>query len=368
MSNNIPLFNATIPESIVARATPLLRRGQLAYGPEVEIFEKELGDYLGVGSVIATNTTFSAMLMALMLSGVKSGDKVISSPLSCASQNIPISFIGATPAWCDVNPLTGMMSEESLIALIDGTTKAVLLQNWSGNVADIAKISDVCSKNDIPLINDVSEGFGAEMSNRSIAAYGDFAILSFYPTKPMTTLDGGALICPDKETNEMGIKLSRYGIDRETFRKANGYINESSDIRIPGIDGRMTNYNALIGLSMLPEALRRISIHKRNGNILKSELEKVAGIEIPPTQENSTSSPWTFSLLAENREKLSSLLMKNGFVSQPLHIRNDLYTCLGGKQDLPGVEYFNNRTFSIPCGWWVSEQDCYAMAKVINGG
>lgn len=179
-------------------------------GPNVDAFESELNGFFGHDShTVALSSGTAAIHLALILSGVKSGDEVICQSFTfCASAN-PIVYCGATPVFVDSEPSTWNMSpallEEAIrdrIRLTGRKPKAIIAVDLYGMPANMTELTDIARNYDIPLIEDAAEAMGSTFGGRPCGTFGEFGIISFNGNKMITTSGGGALVCHDEATAE----------------------------------------------------------------------------------------------------------------------------------------------------------------------
>jgi perosamine synthetase len=367
--SRIPLFKVFMPDTAHAALKPILESGRLATGPQVAAFESRLAHWLDAPRVAALNDSSGAITLALYLSGVRPGDEVIVSPLACAATLMPIANLFARPVWCDVDPATGMIAADKIAALVSEKTRAILLYHWSGDVADTGTVSALAKKHRIKLIEDASEAFGAEYQKRRLGGTADFTVYSFYATKHINTGEGAALLAADAGDLDEIRRLRRFGIDAPSFRLPNGDLNPRFDITLAGFNLPMNEIAATLGLEGLLHADEIVASHHANGLFYESALAGVPGLRQLRRDRDSVSGYWTYSLLAERRDDLIRKLASHGIGTQRLHVRNDGYSCFGGKQSaLPGVAEFDAHNISIPCGWWVGDEERERVVQCLRAG
>jgi len=326
-------------------------------GTAVGEFENVLREWLANQAVLAVADISAAITLSLHLSGVRPGDEVIAPPMLCLASSIPILNLGARAVWVDVDPASGMLDPDAIGRAVTSRTKAVLYYHWSGDVADGLRIERAAKQYGLATVEDASDAFGAVRGDRVVGAKtADFTCFSFRSTKQLNALEGGAVSIRDPELVDRAIRLRRYGINGRTFRLPNGDINPRSDVEEPGWSFSISNLNAAVGVLNWREAQDARGLFLRNGRLLDEALKALPGMRVPPRQ---ASAYWTCSLLAENRDALVDRLMKRGVIAQRLHVRNDEYTCFRESRavgTLAATKHFDERTVSIPCGWWVDEE------------
>jgi perosamine synthetase len=366
---HIPLFKVYTADTAHAALKPVLESGRLATGPQVANFESRLAAWLGAPRVVGLSDASGGLTMAMYLAGVRPGDEVIVSPLTCAATVMPIANLFARPVWCEVDPLTGMIDPAAIAGLISEKTRALILYHWSGNVADIGKIAAITKRHAITLIQDASEAFGAEYRNRRMGSEADFTIYSFYATKHINCGEGAALLATDPAALESALCLRRLGIDYRSFRLANGDLNPDFDVPYAGFNLAMNEIAATLGLEGLRHADEIVARHQENGRYYESALREVPGVRLLRQVEGTVSGYWVYSLLADRRDDLVRKLAAQGIGVQRLHLRIDGYACFGGvRRNLPGVAEFDACNLCIPCGWWVGAAERERIVECIRTG
>jgi dTDP-4-amino-4,6-dideoxygalactose transaminase len=367
-NKSIPLYKVHIPPNVAGITSAVMATGQIAIGPNVGKFEDLLRDYLGNPLVTTTGDISNSLVLCLFLAGVRPGDDVLMSPLVCLATSCPVRNLFANIRWCDVDPTTGNIDPEDIAKKITPRTKAIVVYHWAGNPADLEAIHAVARAHNLAVIEDAGEALGAEYHGKKIGATGsDYTVFSFYPNRHLTTIDGGAITCAREEDYEKLRWLKRHGIHQPSFRDGNGEINPTSDIPIAGWNSYMNHVAATIGVSQMEHLPSIIARYQENGLYYDERLAAVPGITVLNRPLNSRSAYWVYTFLASERDHLLKRLRQEGVYASKVHLRNDLYTCFGGKRDfLPGVDYFSAHCLSIPCGCWVTEKDCRLITELIK--
>jgi len=366
---SIPLFKVFMAESAHAALKPVMESGQLAAGRQVAEFEAMLAAWLGAPDAVALSDASSALTLALYLAGVRPGDEVITSPLACSATLMPIANLFARPVWCDIDPLTGMPAPGNITGLISEKTRAILLYHWSGDVADVSGLMALARRHGVKLVEDASEALGAEWRGRRLGGEADFSVYSFYATKHITTGEGAALLTADPQMACTARHLRRFGIDPTKFRLPNGDLDPAFDIPLAGFNYTMNEIAATLGLEQLRHLDGITARHHANGQYYDAALAGITGLGLLKRREDSVSGFWTYALRAERRDDLIHKLLAHGIGAQRLHLRNDGYSCFGGgASQLPGVTAFDAQNLSIPCGWWVGNEERERIVECLRSG
>ena len=366
----IPLFKVHMPEAAHEALRRTLASGHIAQGAQVAEFEDGLRTIAGTPHLCAVSDASAGLTLALFLAGVCPGDEVIVSPLSCLATTMPIANLFAHPVWCDVDPATGMPAPAHVRERVTDRTRAVIAYYWSGNPAEVQLLRPAAP--DAALIADASEAFGAELGGRPLALAGaDFTVYSFSAVRHITTGEGGMLVARDRETWERAVRARRYGIHQPTFRLPDGDLNPASDIPVPGFNFAMNNLAATLGIAQLAHVPRVVGRYRENGAGFDRALAGVPGVRLLQRPANGHSAHWTYSLRVERRADLMRKLHESGISAQRLHLRNDHYSCFAATRPaapLPGVDIFDRENLSIPCGWWLTEEDRERISACIRSG
>jgi dTDP-4-amino-4,6-dideoxygalactose transaminase len=368
-----PLFKVHVPteETLVGLET-VLRSGFINEGEQVTQLTHELGDYLRSDTMVLLNSCTSAITLALRLAGVGPYDDVLTTPMTCIASNTPIAASGARIVWVDIDPNTGMVTPQTIEDAITPQTKAVVIVAWAGTPPNLRSIQRLCSRHGIKLILDAAHAFGAYFGGKPIHDWADYTCYSFQAIKHFTTGDGGALVCRDPEDHERARSLKWFGLDRDRVKDRNGdWKGQQWDVDVveSGYKFNMNNLAAAIGLSQLPYIDSILDQHRANSatyDLLFSGCRTLRTLDRHPEADGSA---WVHTILLDSevagpsRDELLVLLNSEGIGAGIVHVPNDGYTAFrSSMKELPGTRIFSALQFSLPCGWWMTEDDIYDVA------
>ena len=356
----IPLFKVRMSDKAPEAVEKVLRSGFIGQGPVVEEFEDMLWKELGTKTrPVSLNSCTSAIDLALHLCGVGPGDEVITSPQTCFATQIGSIHRHARIRWADIDSYTGLIDPDSVRKLVSDKTKAILSVNWAGKICNFKKLKVF----GIPVIEDAAHTWDVFMEEQEKPERGDYVCYSFQAIKLLTTGDGGALICPNKEKEEEARILRWYGLDRtkgQSFRC-------TQNIMEAGFKYHMNDINASIGVVNIPEARDSVIKHRKNSKIL---CENINNPHIICSEYDDRCSYWLHSIHVINNRKphFMKYMEENGIAVSPVHFRNDMYTCVERfKEDyLPEVSGFDMTQVCIPNGWWLSEKELSYIINTVN--
>lgn len=368
-----PMFKVHIdPEEASKNVADVLSSGFFNEGVQVKTFAEKLSQKMGYKNLVMTNSCTSALTMALKLSNVNAGDEVITTSMTCLATNTPIINLGAKVVWADINPETGNICPEAVLEKITSKTKAVMCVDWAGLPCDLEKLLLICKENNIKLIQDAAHAFGAKYNNKDVSFYADFTCYSFQAIKHISTGDGGALICRSDSDLDRAKKMKWFGLDRENSKDKNGEWKGQRwklDVQEAGYKFNMNNIAASIGLSQIKHIDKVLNTHKENAQLyekLFSKNDKIKPLKYPRAAEPTF---WVYTVLLDekiDRDRVLKKLNDMSIGAGQVHIPNHNYTCFKDSLEnsaLTGVEYFNKHQLSLPCGWWLSQEDIKSIAN-----
>ena len=360
----LPLIKTYIPprDILMPKLEEVLYSGYIAQGEIVENFERKFEEFIGSGHTLSLNSGTAALHIALVLAGVKEGDEVISTAMTAEPTNVAIKMVGAKVRWADVDYETGNISAKAIESAINEKTKAIIVVDYAGTSVDVKSIQEISLKYNIPVIEDAAHALGTTYNGKKTGNHFPFTVFSFQAIKHLTTIDGGALQIQDKELYEKGKLIRWFGLDKKLTRLEN-------DIQIQGYKYHMNNVNATIGLVQLETIEELLQKYRTIGKYLDLKLKGLQGLETVVHYPNSESSYWLYTLKVDRRDDFIKMMADNGFMASEIHKRNDLHTYLNDyPTEMPNLDKFYSRLVHIPCGWWVTIEDCDKMIELIKKG
>lgn len=266
-------------------------------GPNVDAFEKEIANYVGVSEAVAVSSGTAAIHLALSLLDVKKGDKVFCSTLTFVASANPILYQGAEPVFIDSEPDTWNMSPQALEhalkdASIEGCLpKAVIVVNLYGQSAKMDEIVSLCEQYDIPIIEDAAESLGSTYKGKPSGTFGRFGVYSFNGNKIITTSSGGMLVSNEVESSQHARFLATQAKDPAP------YYQHST----VGFNYRMSNILAGIGRAQLEVLEERVQARRAIFDRYNQGLGSIPGLQFMPELENTKSNRWLTVLIIDEK-------------------------------------------------------------------
>ena len=248
-----------------------------------ERFEKAFADYLGVRFAIALPSCTSAIHLSLATLGVGSGDEVIVPDITWIASAGPITYVGATPVFADIDQKTWCLSAESLEECITSKTKAVIPVGLYGNMPDMDGIRDVAKRRSIAIIEDAAEAIGSEYRGKKAGSFGDTGVFSFHGSKTLATGEGGMLVTDREDIYHRALFLGDHG------RKPGDNMFWNTEV---AYKYKMSSMQAALGLGQL----ERIEVLVRRKcqvfSWYKEELSSVEGVTLNYEANTTKNTYW----------------------------------------------------------------------------
>lgn len=293
MRNNIPLATPHMSDEgfELEYIHDAFRKNWIApLGENVNEFEKAMGMFLETGHPVALSAGTAALHLAMILAGVRPGDKVFCQDLTFSASVNPVTYLGGKPVFIDSEEDTWNMDPKALAKAFElyGKPKAVVVVHLYGNPAKMDEIMEICAKHHVPLIEDAAEALGSEYRGRKCGTLGDYGILSFNGNKIITTSGGGMLVCRNEADAAHALKLATQA--REPFP---WYQHEEI-----GFNYRLSNISAGIGRGQMKVLPLRI---QQKQAINKHYAENLAGLplKMQPVAPESPSNCWLSVILLD---------------------------------------------------------------------
>jgi dTDP-4-amino-4,6-dideoxygalactose transaminase len=343
-------------------------------GPNVDMFEKEVAELVGVNGAAALSSGTAAIHLALKYVGVDRGDVVFCSSLTFAASCNPIIYQGAEPVFIDSEPKSWNMSPMALEKAfkeskrVNKIPKAVIVVNLYGQSADMDTIKEICEGYGVPIIEDAAESLGATYKKRYSGVSGWFGVYSFNGNKIITTSGGGMLISNDKTA------LDKVRFWATQARDAARHYQHSE----LGYNYRMSNVLAGIGRGQLRVLKDRVRQKKNIYDTYKRELREIKDIEFMPITEYGQPNHWlTVITLKENSKvrpiDIMTALEAENIESRPIWKPMHLQPVFSGYKfyphkdnDISVSEDIFNRGVCLPSDTKMTEEDINRVISVIN--
>ncbi|MGV9769733.1 DegT/DnrJ/EryC1/StrS family aminotransferase [Microbacterium sp. NPDC003461] len=354
----IPPAKPIIGDEERAAVDRVLTSGMVAQGPEVAAFEQEFSQHFVQGRpVVAVNSGTSGLHLGLLAAGVGPGDEVIVPSFTFAATGNSVALTGATPVFVDIEPDTFGLDPAAVEAAITPRTKGILPVHLYGHPARMRELSAIAEKHGVALYEDAAQAHGAALDRRPVGTWGDWAMFSLYPTKNMTSGEGGMVSTVDEQLARRVRLLRNQGMERQ-------YENE-----IVGFNARMTDIHAAIGRVQLTKVDAWTEQRRRNAAFLDANLR---GVVVPPVADGARHVYHQYTIrVAEDRDGFVRALKEEHQVGSGVYYpipnhRLPSLTSYAPGLELPETERAAREVISLPVHPSLSQDDLERIVAAVN--
>ena len=269
-----------------------------------ERFEKAFADYLGTRFAISLPSCTSAIHLSLLALGVGPGDEVIVPDATWIASAAPITYVGATPVFADIDAKTWCLSAESFEECVTPRTKAVIPVDLYGNMPDMDSIQDVARRHGIAVIEDAAEAIGSEYKGKKAGSFGDTGVFSFHGSKTLTTGEGGMLVTDREDIYQQALFLRDHG------RKPGDKLFWNTEV---GYKYKMSSMQAALGLAQLERVEELVARKREIFAWYEQELSGVEGVTLNYEAPGTKNTYWMVTVILDpsfgiRKERLMALL------------------------------------------------------------
>jgi perosamine synthetase len=331
----------------------VLKSLKLAQGPEVKAFEDEFSKFVDGRECVAVNSGTSALHLALLSLGIKEGDEVIVPSFTFAATANVVVLSGAKPVFVDIDLATYCIDPQAIKAAITPKTKAIIVVHLFGLPANMQEIIAISKQFSLLLVEDCAQSHLAKINEQYVGTFGDAAAFSFYPTKNMTSGEGGMIVLSNSQQTRICKLLRNQGMETK-------YQNE-----IAGYNLRMTDIHAAIGRSQLRKLPRATEKRIQNAIYLTERLA-IGTTPIIPQGYVHVFNQYTVRI-KQNRDNLSKSLSNEGvgnevYYPKPVHTLPSFQSEL----NLPNTDTATQEVLSLPVHPSLSKNQLNKVIKIFN--
>jgi perosamine synthetase len=348
----IPLSRPYIGDEERAAVDRVLRTGNLAQGPEVSAFEDEFSEFVDARTCVAVNSGTSALHLGLLAAGIGNGDEVILPSFTFAASANAVALCGATPVFADIEPDSFCIDPEAVEAAVTARTAGIMAVHLYGHPADMTRLSAIANRHGFLLVEDAAQAHLATWSGRPVGALGDLAAFSFYPTKNMTTGEGGMIVSSSDDVVRKARLYRNQGMEQR-------YLNE-----VVGFNNRMTDIAAAIGRVQLGRVAAWTEQRRKNAAALTGDLR---GVQPPIEHRHAEHAYHQYTIRTDDREGLAARLEEAGigygiYYPTPVH----RLPSFASTADLPETELAAAQVLSLPVNPHLTDAEVTRIAKVAS--
>ncbi len=327
-------------------------------GPNVRSFEQEAADYLGVKHAIGVVSGTDALHLSLVAAGVGPGDEVITTPFTFIATAEAISYVGAVPVFVDIDPYTFNIDLKQIEGAISDKTRAVIPVHIFGQPVDMEALTQLCDANNLLIIEDCAQSFGASINGKMTGNFGEFGAFSFFPSKNLGCFGDGGLITTNDDQHASELRILRNHGSRERYHH-----------NIIGYNSRLDELQAVI----LRIKLKHIDDYNQNRRRVAQRYSDVLAdtdIQVPYEDGKGLHVYHQYTLLHEKRHDIMNALQAKNIACAvyypiPLH-KQDVYKEAYKAIQLPVTELVAEKCFSLPIYPELENDNIDAITDVIK--
>jgi perosamine synthetase len=356
----INIARPVIGEEEKAAVIAVLESGQLAQGSVVADFENAFAEYCGVKHAIATSNGTTALHVALLANEIGPGDEVITTPFTFIASANSVIYAGAKPVLVDIDPVSYNIDPDLIEAAITKRTKAIMPVDLFGNPAEMARIQEIADRHGLLIIEDAAQAHGAEENGRRAGSWGT-GCFSFYPTKNITTGEGGMVTTDSDCVADRARLIRSHGMRVRYHHESLGY------------NFRMTNIHAAIGMAQIGKLEGFNETRISNAMYLNKHLPKDK-VQVPIVRPGTRHvfHQYTVRILPPlDRDDARRQLLEAGVGSEvyypiPVH-KQQLYLDMGyGDRSFPESEKAAEQVLSLPVHPSLTQEDLETIVEAVK--
>ena len=360
---NIPYVNLSAQwendrDELLPIIDRVLSSGQYIGGDEVDLFEKNIAKLCDVKYAISLNSGTDALTLSLHLSGIRTGDEVITPPNSFIASTSVIVHLGAKPVFADV--LDNQNIDPSKIEdVITERTKAIMPVHLTGRVCDMDPIMEIAEKHNLLVVEDAAQAIGSMYKNKKSGSIGDIGCFSTHPLKNLNACgDGGFITTNNEEVYSKAIALRNHGMEDRDNITYFGYVS-----RMDNVQAAILNYR-LKKLDLINEKRRK------NAQIYFDGLNNIK-VQLPLEEQHEFNTYHTFVIQVDDRDKLKDHLLRKGIETAihypvPIHLQPAAKNFNYAKGDFPTAEMQSERILTLPINQSLKKDSIDRIVSSIN--
>lgn len=351
----IPAARPIIGDEERAAVDRVMRSGMLAQGPEVAAFEAEFSERIVDGlECVAVNSGTSALHLSLLAAGIGPGDEVVVPSFTFAATANSVAMTGAKPVFADIEPDYYCLDPSAVEAVLSPRTAAVMPVHLYGHPAQVDRLADICDAHGLLLLEDAAQAHGADLRGRPVATWGRAGSFSFYPTKNMTSGEGGMVVTSDSDLARRVRLLRNQGQERR-------YENE-----LVGLNNRMTDLHAAIGRVQLTKLASWTAERQTNAARLDAGLSGVVTPQVAPGATH-VYHQYTIRVVDQDRDRFQQELSARGVGSGVYYpIPNHLLPAYSRPESLPVTALVARQCLSLPVHPALTSDELDRVIEAVN--
>jgi perosamine synthetase len=363
----IPLSAPDVTESEIEAVAVTLRSPQLSLGPRLIEFEAAFTRFTGVEHAIAVSSGTAGLHLAMLALSIQEGDEIIVPSFTFIAAANAIRYVGATPIFVDIDPITLNLSPNVVEKAITPRTRAILAVHTFGVPADMPSLVGLAQRHNLTLIEDACEALGSTINSKPIGSFGKIAIFAFYPNKQITTGEGGMIVTRDAKLAAHMRSLRNQG------RTPSDSWLQHTEL---GYNYRLSEIACTLGIGQMRRLASILDRREEIARMYHQQLASVAGLTLPIGEIPDTQISWfvyvvrlTNAFTAVHRDQIIHNLEQAGIgcgrYFAPIHLQQ-AYADLPSVTPLPITEFVALRTIALPFFNRISDSEITTVCEALK--
>ena len=345
----IKFSKSEIDNKDIKKVSEVLKSGWLTHGKYSKTFEEQIKKFTGSKYCTLVSNCTAGLHISCIAANFKKGDEILVPSVTHTATAHAVELTGAKAVICDVNNKNGNLDIENIKKKVTTKTKGVILVHMSGISCNLKPIISFCKKKKIIILEDCAHGMGTYYNQKHVGNFGLTGSFSFYPTKQITTGEGGAVITNSKKIYNKIKSLKAFGIDKEiNDRKKQGHY----DVKFLGLNYRMTDFQACLGYRQLKRYKNNLQRRKLIAKRYINNLKNIKNLKITPYDKNY--SYFVYQIFCKSRDKVLKKFKKQNIgvsvhYARPLH-RTSFYKkkYILDPNNYPNSDKYSSQNISLP--------------------
>jgi dTDP-4-amino-4,6-dideoxygalactose transaminase len=372
----LPFSKPSITKAEIHEVVKTLKSGWLTTGKKAKLFEERFAQYVGTKHAVSLSSGTAALFLSLIVNNIQPDDEVITTPLTFISTANVVHHLRARPVFCDIDENTYNIDPTRIEEKISKRTKAIIPVHYSGQPCDMMSIMKIARKFHLSVIEDAAHAMGAEYYGKKVGSLGNLTCFSLFPTKNITTGEGGIITLNDDKKAQRLLQLRLHGMTKDGWKR---YTKEGSwyyEVHEAGFKYNLADINAAIGLVQLKRLAALNQKRKQLVDYYKKKLSNFPGIRVLNIQPDKKSSWHIFpiwvdkDILGIDRNRLVQELWNRNIGTSvhfiPLHLQPFYQKTFAYKKgDFPIAEKTFEGIVSLPLFPQMNQSDIDAVVSAI---
>ena len=353
----VPFFSPWITKEDKIAVLNALDSVLLTDGPKLHQFEAAFAKFTGAKYAIGVSNATSALHLSLKAIGIEKGDEVIVPDITFVATANAVVLSGAIPVFADIEKETMNISVDSIKKKIRSKTKAILPVHFAGKSCDILKINKIAKENNLKIIEDCAHAIGTTYNKKHVGNFGSAGCFSFYPTKNITTIEGGMVITNSKDVAKYVMSARNHGLTKTLIQRYSHGKPWDYNVDESGYNYRLDEIRSALGFSQLKRIKKLNELRKRKFEYYNKRLKGIKHLITPTSSSNTDHAYHLYIARVEKNDKISrdelfKQLLQSGISTsvhyKPLHKFTTFSKFRNSVNDLKNSEQMYDEIISLP--------------------